>query len=94
MSSQPTQSEGSQYQPGTYAKLNTLLHKHNDMKKEYNSMIAHNEALRFSLDALRADFKKIVAAHKDLSESDMSRRVEVETLRQECDLLKRRNNEL
>ena len=80
------------YMITNYAKLNALRHDHNDLKKKYNSAIAHNEALQYSLDAAKTNFKRVVAAYEDMSEYDMARRVEVETLKQECDVLKRQNN--
>ena len=93
-SAQSDKQQESQYLMNNYAKLNALRHDHNDLKKKYNAALAHNEMLKFSLETVKADFKAIVAAYEDLSESDTARRVEVETLKQACDALKRRNNEL
>jgi peptidoglycan hydrolase CwlO-like protein len=87
-------SDDAQYLPfhvGTYAKLNALRVGHNNIKKKYNAATAHNEELQFSLDCLKADFEKLAAAYKSMSESDMRHLVEIETLKQECDVLKRRN---
>lgn len=98
MSSQPiaveAHSDSSQYQPGAYAKLNALIPKYYDVKKKYATSVAYNKELKSCLDTVKTDFKKITAAYENLSESDMARRVEVETLKQKCDVLKRRNNEL
>ena len=89
---QPAESAESLYMIANYAKLNAFRHDHNNLKKRYSAAVAHNEALQYSLETVKTDFKQIVAAYENLTESDMMRRVEVETLKQECDVLKRQNN--
>lgn len=86
---QPADSAGILCIISDHARLNTIRH---DLKKKYNASVAHNEALQYSLDGVKTNFKKVVAAYENLLESDMARRVEVETLKQECDVLKRQNN--
>lgn len=88
---QSTQSNASSYSPGSYAKLNALQRDHSILKKRYNAAVVHNDELKSSLDTIKTNFKQLSAAYTAMTESDSVHLVEIETLKQERDVLKRQN---